>query len=110
MALRQAELYNSTMTVRLTPDQEAIVQRAVAEGLAPSAEDFVSMALWQMRDELVFDLEERLGMKLDQINAELDKGLEGPTTRWEGAASFHARMLQKHQGQTAWRLLAVWSG
>ena len=85
------------MTVQLTPDQEAIVQKAVAEGLAPSAEAFVSMALRQMHDELAFDLEERLGMPIDRINAELDKGLAGPAESWEGKRSFHERMLQKHR-------------
>ena len=95
------------MTVQLTPDQEAIVQRALAEGLAPSAEDFVSMALRQMRDELAFDLEERLEMNLDQINAELDKGLEDPATRWEGAASFHARMHRRQSPTSANRSTSV---
>lgn len=85
------------MTVQLTPDQEAIVREAVAEGLAPSAEAFVSMALANMRDELAFGLEERLGMTFDQINAALDRGLDGPAEPWEGAESFHARMLRKHR-------------
>ncbi|WAP69715.1 hypothetical protein [Jiella pelagia] len=33
------------MTMRLTPEQEAIVAAALARGLATSAEDFVSEAL-----------------------------------------------------------------
>ena len=33
------------MTTRLTPDQEALVAGAIAKGLAPSAEEFVSEAL-----------------------------------------------------------------
>ncbi len=43
------------MTIRLTPDQESLVQEAVASGLAPSAEDFVSKALRNQRDELAHD-------------------------------------------------------
>jgi hypothetical protein len=85
------------MTIRLTPDQEAIVERAVATGLAPSAEAFVSMALSHMQDELNFDLEARLGMDIDQLNAEIDKGLATPSRAWEGAASFHSRMLKNQQ-------------
>lgn len=85
------------MTIILTPDQEAIIERAVAAGMAPSAEAFVSMALRHMHEELAFDLEERLGMDIDQLNVEIDKGLTGPSTAWEGAASFHARMLHMLQ-------------
>ena len=43
------------MTIRLTPDQEKLVQEAVSSGLAPSAEDFVSQALRNERDELARD-------------------------------------------------------
>ena len=95
--------YTDVMTIRLTPDQEALVERAVASGLAPSAEAFVSMALRQAQEDLTFDLQERLGMDTDRLNAEIDKGLTGPSTAWEGAASFHARMLQTHQDVTGGR-------
>lgn len=37
--------YNNDMSRQLTPDQESIVQSAMAKGLASSAEDFVSDAL-----------------------------------------------------------------
>ena len=44
--------YNYVMTTRLTPEQEAIVQQAVASGLASSAEEFLSVALERWRAEL----------------------------------------------------------
>ena len=43
-------------------------------------------------------LEERLGMDAATINHKLDKGLQGKPTRWEGASSFHKKMLKKHAG------------
>ncbi len=43
------------MTTRLTPDQEAIVQRALTDGLAQSAEDFVSEALRNQLEQLTTD-------------------------------------------------------
>ena len=50
------------MTMRLTPDQEAIVAGAVAQGLASDAEEFVSRALRSQADELAYqsDLEDWL--------------------------------------------------
>ncbi|MGB0694867.1 MAG: hypothetical protein ACPGOY_04410 [Rhodospirillaceae bacterium] len=47
------------MTIQLTPDQEETVRKAVADGLAPSEEDFVSSALNRMRREL----EEEAGIR-----------------------------------------------
>ena len=82
----------------LTLDQQAIVRQAVADGLASSADDFVSVALRRMQDDLTFDLEDRLGMSVEQIDREIDRGLQGAVTPWDGAASFHARMLQTHGG------------
>ncbi len=79
--------------MRLTPDQETIVDRVVAKGKVRSAEDFVTVALRQMEGDLSADLESRVGMSIDQLNAELDKGLQGPVTEWEGAEVFHQRML-----------------
>jgi hypothetical protein len=87
------------MAISLTPDQEAIVKEAVASGLARSAEDFVSMALKHMHNELVFDLEDRLGIGFDEINAEIDKGLNEPATIWEGAEAFHTRMLESRKAK-----------
>jgi Arc/MetJ-type ribon-helix-helix transcriptional regulator len=87
------------MTMRLTPDQEQLVQRAVARGMAASAEDVVTAALRSMSGDLEPDLETRLGMDAATINRELDKGLQGTPTRWEGATAFHERMLTKHQGK-----------
>ncbi|ORE98483.1 hypothetical protein [Aurantimonas sp. 22II-16-19i] len=40
------------MTMRLTPEQEAIVATALAQGLASSAENFVSEALRKQAAEL----------------------------------------------------------
>lgn len=83
--------------MRLTPDQEALVHDAIAKGLAPSAEDVVTLALRTMRDDFEHDLEDRLGMDTDTINRELQKGLDSPVSPWEGAESFHKRMLEKHR-------------
>lgn len=81
------------MLMTLTPDQQAIVRQAVADGVASSAEDFISLALQRMQDDLTFDLEDRLGMSVEQIDREIEKGLRGAVMPWEGADSFHARML-----------------
>ena len=86
------------MTISLTPDQEHIAKKAVEQGLASSAEEFVSAALHQMRDDLHFDVEERLGVKLPSIREAIEAGLNSPVAPWEGAASFHARMKRKHRG------------
>ncbi|MEO1190535.1 MAG: hypothetical protein AAFY02_02175 [Pseudomonadota bacterium] len=40
------------MTMKLTPDQEAVVKQVVDAGLAESAEAFVSEALRDQQDEL----------------------------------------------------------
>ena len=85
------------MTIRLTPDQEALVHDAIAKGLAPSPEDVVTIALRTMRDEFEHDLEARLGMDTPTINRELQRGLDSPATPWEGATSFNKRMLKKHR-------------
>jgi len=85
------------MTLRLTPSQEVIVQKAVADGLATSPEDFISMAIEQMRDDLSFDLEQRLGMDVEEINQALDKDLGGDAQVWEGGNAFHAKMMEKHR-------------
>ena len=85
------------MSIHLTPDQESIVAKAVAEGKAASAEDFVTVALRRMQDDLEPGLETRLGMSIDDINRELDNGLTGDTAAWEGADAFHKRMLTKHR-------------
>jgi hypothetical protein len=71
--------------------------KVVSRGVATSPEDVVTVALRSMDEALEPDLETRLGMSVDEINRELDKGLSGPATRWEGAKSFHERMLAKHQ-------------
>ena len=91
-----SNVYNWLMTIRLTPDQESIAQQAVKNGLATSVEEFVTVALRQMRAELTPDLEARLGMSTDDINRELDKGLAGDAKPWEGAATFHENMLKKY--------------
>ena len=48
--------------MRLTPDQEAIVAGAIAQGLANDAEEFVSRALRNQAEELAYqsDLEDWL--------------------------------------------------
>lgn len=46
------QAYNQIMTIRLTPDQEALVQKAVTSGLAATPEEFVAEALRNQADEL----------------------------------------------------------
>ena len=43
------------MAIRLTPDQETLVQHAVAQGLAPSAEAFVADALREKVEKAAFE-------------------------------------------------------
>ncbi len=45
------------MTMRLTPEQEAIVAAALDQGLATSAENFVSQALLKQASELGREVE-----------------------------------------------------
>ena len=52
LAFRGAGAYNHPMTIRLTPDQEAIVTGAISQGLAKDAEEFVSNALRNQVEEL----------------------------------------------------------
>ena len=85
------------MAMRLTPDQEALVQQAIAKGVASTPEDVVTAALRSIEADQDPDLPVRAGMSLDQLNRELDKGLEGQSTPWEGAEAFHERMLAKHR-------------
>lgn len=89
--------YNLTMEMKLTPTQEALVARAVAKGMAASAEEFVTAALRNMDTDLDESLEDRLGMSVDEINRELDKGPSGDAQKWEGADAFHEKMLARHQ-------------
>ena len=85
--------------MRLTPDQEAIVQRALARGVAGSPEEVVTAALRVIELDDERPVHERLGMSSDQLNDELRKGLEGPFTEWEGAESFNQRMREKYQAE-----------
>ncbi len=43
------------MSIRLTSEQETLVHSAVEDGMAPSAEQFVTEALERRRDDLAFD-------------------------------------------------------
>ncbi len=85
------------MTIRLTPIQESIVRQAIKDGKVETAEEFITVALQQMQRDLETNLEQRLGMPIDDINRELDKGLSGDAVAWEGSAQFHDKMVKKHR-------------
>jgi len=97
LAKRRAIPYSQIMPISLTPIQESIVEQAVKDGKAASAEEFVTIALRRLQDDLAPDLETRVNMPIGDINRELDKGLAGGATPWEGADAFHKEMLAKHQ-------------
>ena len=89
--------YNLHMTIKLTAQQEALVERAMARGMAASPEDVVTAALRSVVDDVEPAIEARLGMSREQLDHELRKGLEGSSHRWEGADAFHQKMRAKHQ-------------
>lgn len=91
------------MDMKLTPTQQALVERAVAKGMDASAEDIVTAALRYMGADIDDRLEDRLGMSLPALNRELEKGLSGAFEKWEGAEAFNERMLQKHQAALSGR-------
>ncbi len=89
--------YRECMTIRLTPSQQSIVDQAVKDGKAQSAEEFITVALRQLQQDLEPNLEERFGLSTADLNRELDKGLDGSASLWEGATSFHRKMTVKYQ-------------
>lgn len=44
--------YIAPMSIRLTPDQEALVAHAIESGHAPNAEAFIDLALRNQRDAM----------------------------------------------------------
>lgn len=67
------------MSIRLTSDQEAIVRQALTDGLAQSAEDFVSDALQARLEQLAADARFDQWAR-DEVAPALQEFFENPET------------------------------
>jgi|GEM_PF-3130334 len=85
------------MAMTLTPEQQALVRQVLEHGGAASEEEAVTEALTRLRDQVAFDLEERLGLTRAEIAAALEAGRATPVAPWRGADAFNERMRKKHQ-------------
>jgi Arc/MetJ-type ribon-helix-helix transcriptional regulator len=80
------------MSITLNPEQEALVREVVASGAVTSEDDALTIALTFLRDRVIDDLEERLGLTRAELDARLQAGRAGPADPWMGADAFCTAM------------------
>jgi Arc/MetJ-type ribon-helix-helix transcriptional regulator len=89
--------YSEIMKVELTPQQEAWLKQAIAEGRFASVEDAMRTGVELLRDASI-DPE---GWSTEDVRAEIARRRNGAAAEpWEGANAFTARMREKHAAGT----------